>query len=286
MGAFLLDEPLDIGKWRKDAHDTKIAVDADPESDDDDRMHSIEMEDVAGKDLAAYHMVFFVADLLVSLALIHPNNVAEKTRRKRAMAKIVEYSTCPMHRLALGDNLTDSMRPLYWMEKVIVRFAHAGGLPALFDWAQSMATKFCDDAIQNLPMEMEGGSFAATPIFARIMHEIFTHYKLEPFERGSTLSHNNIIFFFLHRRLSRKPSTYKTPDAMLTLLKKFDHVPRTTRKRHGWMILAVSGRWDCLTLYGWGYFCCPELKALLELKDRRVRGVRDPLVEERLFQWG
>lgn len=135
-------------------------------------------------------------------------------------------------------------------------------------------------------LEVDGEGITATPLFARIMHEIYSRYGLAPFERASTLSSHTIVFFFLHRRISRKPNAYGTPAAMLSLLKKFKHVPQTTRSRHGWMLLSISGRWDCLALYGCKYRGCPELQELMRLKAGRVRGVRDPIVEDRLFQWG
>jgi len=96
-------------------------------------MRAIELEESSGKDLAAYRLVFFIADLLVAFVCMYPVDDAEKRRAERAMAKLVEYSTSPMHRVALGDNLSDSMRPIYWSERLTIRFAHAGGLPALFD---------------------------------------------------------------------------------------------------------------------------------------------------------
>ncbi|OBZ75782.1 hypothetical protein A0H81_04992 [Grifola frondosa] len=237
---FLIDEPLDIGKWRLDAQRATDAVNADPESDDDDRMGLIDLEDTSSDDLAAYQMVYFIADLLVAFLV--------------------------MWRTALGDSLTDAMRPIYWNQDVMVHFAHAGGLPALFgDWAQSVAKDgACKKAIETLPsrawecqtetslqgvlsaliskVEVDGDDVAATPVYARILHEMYSRYGLGPFEKGSTLSSDTILIYFLYRRISCKPGTYTTPGAFLTLLKKYKNVPRATRRRHGWMILSISGR--------------------------------------------
>ena len=120
------------------------------------------------------------------------------------------------------------------------------------------------------------------------MHQIYSRYGLEPFERASHLSDHEIIFYFLHRRLSKKPEKFQSAAEWLPLLKKYRNVPNATRQRHGWMILTISGRWD---LFGTGYYgCkyggCPETSALERLKVARVRGRRDPVVEDRLFQWG
>lgn len=126
----------------------------------------------------------------------------------------------------------------------------------------------------------------STPLFARIMYEIYSRYGVSPFERASNMSDTIILYYFLYRRLSRKPSAYRTEEAMLGLLKKYANVPETTRRRHGWMILTIYGRWECLDLYGCGNPDCPEKEELLRLGEKRKRGVRDPVVEDRLFQWG
>lgn len=86
--------------------------------------------------------------------------------------------------------------------------------------------------------------------------------------------------------MSRKPEQYKEYSAIRGLLKKYTRVPSTTRRRHGWMILTISGRWDCLTLYGCANPDCTERDELLRLRELRKRGVRDPVVEERLYRWG
>ena len=346
MDAFLLDEPLDLGKWRKEAFAQTEAVAADPESNDDDRMGSFEVEDKAGKDLAAYQMVFFVGDLLVAWLLLSPVDAQEEKRAQRAMERLVEYSSAPEYRKAqaLGDSLTDAMRPLYTTKPVLVRFAQAGGLPALFDdWVgprdggkrgsahcpQASATAksgYINSAVESLPkeawenqtpesllgamqglvnkLEVDGEDVVVrltfpvarhlanhplsqkTKLFAHIIYQIYSRYGLAPFERASTISDRCILYYFLHRRISRKPASYSSYDAIRGLLKKYTHVPGTTRQRCGWMVLPISGRWDCLTLYGCGFENCPEKRELLELKERRKRGVRDPAVEERLYKWG
>ncbi|KAH7926927.1 hypothetical protein BV22DRAFT_1104018 [Leucogyrophana mollusca] len=310
METFLLDEPIDLGKWRLNAEAVAQAVKADEEADDDDRERMIDLEDDSGNDCAAYQMIFFIGDILVALLLNSPLDSKEKERADRAMARLVTLSTIPVYRLAFGDPLTDAMRPVYWTPKVLVRFAHAGGLPALIgDWAESTCKDgVCKTAVEGLPakawdhqtpeslqgimrellgkIEKDGDDFTTTPIFANIMHQIYSRYGLEPFEWASRLSDSEIIFYFLHRRLSKKPDKFRNANDWIPLLQKYNNVPEAIRRRHGWMILTVSGRWDCLLLYGCKYAGCPEKSGLLELKERRVRGQRDPVVEDRLFQWG
>lgn len=86
--------------------------------------------------------------------------------------------------------------------------------------------------------------------------------------------------------MTRKPAAYRSYDAIRALLKKYTNVPNTTRRKHGWFILKIGGRWDCITLYGCAHPKCPEKTELLELKERRKRGVRDTEVEARLYRWG
>lgn len=144
MDTFLLEEPLDLGKWRTHSFARNEAVAADIESTDDDRMDACELEEKAGHDLAAYQMSFFVGDVLVAWLLLSPADAAEERRAARAMEKLVEYACSPPYRKgqALGDALTDAMRPVYTTRTVLLRFAHAGGLPALFDdWVSIFSLK-------------------------------------------------------------------------------------------------------------------------------------------------
>lgn len=135
MDMFLLEETLDIGPWRTAAFERSEAVAADPESTDDDRMAMADIEEKAGNDLAAYQMIYFIADVVVGWMLIKPVTELERRRVTRAIDRLVEYSSAPLYRKsqALGDPLTDAMTPIYANKTLLVRFAQAGGLPALFD---------------------------------------------------------------------------------------------------------------------------------------------------------
>lgn len=137
LETFVLDDPIDIGKWRLNAEAVKQAVKADIEASDDDRERYMNLEDSAGNDCAAFQMAFFIGDILVAFLLNPSQHEVDKLRADRAMQRLVKISTSPLYRFALGDPLTDSMRPVYWTPKVLVRFAHAGGLPALIgDWVR------------------------------------------------------------------------------------------------------------------------------------------------------
>ena len=143
MDAFLLEEPLDLGKWRAESFARNEAIAADDEASDDDRMKAADLEQTAGGDLAAYQMSFFMGDVLVAWLLVTPLDDVEERRAQRAMEKLVEYACSPPYRKtqALGDALTDAMQPVYTNLTVLLRFAHAGGLPALFDdWVRTLPT--------------------------------------------------------------------------------------------------------------------------------------------------
>ncbi|KAF9233821.1 hypothetical protein BU15DRAFT_90206 [Melanogaster broomeanus] len=298
METFVLDDPIDLGQWRLAAAAIEEAVKADPEADDGDRERMGDLEDKSGKDCAAYQLAFFLGDVLVAFLINPANDEKDKERQRKAMKKLVMMSTIPVYRRAFGDPLTDAMRPIYWTPKVLVKFSHAGGLPALIgDWPwrklpeQAWARQTAESLLGIMrelirKIEMDGDEFTETPMFAGIMHQIYSRYGIDPFERASRLSEHEIIFYFLHRRLSKKPEKFQNAGEWLPLLKKYRNVPNATRKRHGWMIHTVSGRWDLLTFYGCKFAGCPERSDLLELKALRVRGQRDPVVEDRLFQWG
>ncbi|KAL6308521.1 hypothetical protein BKA93DRAFT_822263 [Sparassis latifolia] len=113
--AFFLDEKLDIGKWRLEAQEASDAVDSDPEDEDEDEdeERALLLQKKSMEDLAASHMVCFVADLLVALVLISPVDNNERQRADRAMERLVKYSTLLVWRNAVGSLLTDAMLPLY-----------------------------------------------------------------------------------------------------------------------------------------------------------------------------
>ncbi|KII92290.1 hypothetical protein PLICRDRAFT_467216 [Plicaturopsis crispa FD-325 SS-3] len=133
--SWLLDAPLDIGKWRRETEAAQRAVKEDPEADDDDRMRVSDMDQKSQADCTAYQLAFFVGDILVALLLNPAHDERDQERADKAMTRLVEMSTKPVYRNTYGDPLTDAMRPVYWTPKLLVRFSHAGGLPALVgDW--------------------------------------------------------------------------------------------------------------------------------------------------------
>lgn len=132
----------------KQAHNAAQALLEDPEPNDSESVSVAELEVSADDDLAAFEMVPFVADVLVAFIQIPAHDNADKRRKGKALKRLVEFSTCPLHRSALGDYLADSMRPLYGSDKLTQDFVAAGGLPALvFDWVLSFpllcVTKVC-----------------------------------------------------------------------------------------------------------------------------------------------
>ena len=101
--------------------------------------------DAAGNDLAAYQMVFFMADVFVGLLLLPPADAVERRRAQRTMERYVEYATKPVYRHhdAFGDALTTCSRPMYSSPVLSLRFARAGGISLMFeDWVCVFAS-FC-----------------------------------------------------------------------------------------------------------------------------------------------
>ncbi|GJE88217.1 zinc finger MYND domain-containing protein [Phanerochaete sordida] len=312
METFLFEEPLDLGPWRQAAFALREAVASDPESTDEDRDEAYQIAERAADDFAAFQLGFFIGDLLVAWILLAPVDSAEERRARRAMERLVEYSSAPQYRKGevFGDSLTDAMHPVYANKLALVRFAQAGGLPALMDdWATATAkNSYIQSAVESLPanawekqtpesllgamrglickIETDGEDVANTRVFAHIIYQIYSRYGLAPFERAATLSDGSIVFYFLHRRIARKPAHYRSYDAIRGLLRRYAHVAETTRRRCGWHILTVAGRWKRIELYGCADEMCPEKRALLALRAQRTRGVRDPAVEERLLRWG
>lgn len=70
------------------------------------------------------------------------------------------------------------------------------------------------------------------------------------------------------------------------LFDDFVRLPHSLERRYSWTNLTISNKWDCIGHYGCDYKACPEKQALLKLREKRVKGVRDPVVEERLDRWG
>lgn len=144
MDKFLLDEPIDVGELRRQAYARDVAVHEGPESTDEDRMAAADFEDTATEDLAAYQMVFFMADMFVGWLQIAPADAVERRRIERVMEKYVEYATAPVYRHhdVFGDALTTCSRPMYASPVLSLRFARAGGIPLMFeDWVRRLPFK-------------------------------------------------------------------------------------------------------------------------------------------------
>jgi len=127
---------------------------------------------------------------------------------------------------------------------------------------------------------------------AKVLHNLYSRYRLKPFEHMST-SHDaypTIFLHFVYKKLSRKPSAYRTVEAMEDLLKKYASIPPIIRCRYTWSgLFTVAERWRQLgedNPVGCANGACPERMALSELKSQRQPGVRDSAAEERLLKWG
>jgi len=287
----VLDEPLDIGSWRKIAGKLDKQLKNDEEADDDDREEVGIISDKASEDLAAHMMVWFFADVNVAFLLNEPLNEKEK-----------EW---------VGDPLTDSMRPIYWDQKALVRFSHAGGLGALYgDWFQSSAQTLCEDTLSKLPdsvwehqtktslfavtrelenrIEREGSKASTEAIFVNACYNIYKRHGLAPFQIAAKREtfQTSIVFYFVAHQIKKEALKMETKQDWRNLFDEFVRLPHSLERRYSWTNLTISNKWDCIDLYGCDYKACPEKQALRKLREKRVKGARDAVVEERLDQWG
>ncbi|KAJ7438817.1 hypothetical protein B0H11DRAFT_1884261 [Mycena galericulata] len=313
LEAFLLDDELDVGKFRKAAIAIEQRVAADVESEDADRMAAGEIEEAAGEDLAAHIMSWFYGDISVAFILNENSGSDENEKRwaQKATKRLVHWSTSVTLRDALGDPLTDAMRPIYWSMPVLTKFGQAGGLAALFgDWVNSSCTELCAEALKKLPdaawenqtpaslfavtrqlqfkLNHEGDTFARTSIFVNACFNMYKLYGLAPFRKAAKCeTHDDpVVFYYVDHHIKHDGLRMRSREDWRRLLEEYINMPHSVRNRYIWSNLTVSGQWDCLDLYGCSAEECPEKKALLELRKKRVRGVRDAEVEQRLEKWG
>ncbi|KAJ7455111.1 hypothetical protein FB451DRAFT_1099421 [Mycena latifolia] len=313
LETFLLDDELDIGKFRKAASIIERQVAADVEAEDADRMAAGGIEEQAEKDLAAHILSWFYGDISVAFILNETagSNANEKRWAQKATTRLVLWSTNSVYRLALGDPLTDAMRPIYWSIPVLTKFAQAGGLGALFgDWVNSSCTALCEEALKKLPdtawetqtpasllavtrelqfkLNHESSAIANTPIFVNACFNMYRLYGLAPFRRAAKCEtwEDPVVFYYIEHHIKRDALQMRTRPEWRRLLNDYINMPRSVERRYQWSNQTISGKWDCLEFFGCDADECPEKKALEELREGRVRGVRDPEIEERLDKWG
>ena len=113
-----------------------------------------------------------------------------------------------------------------------------------------------------------------------------TIYGPAIFEKGKALDHHEVLFSFLTKRLARKPESRRTKASMFALLEKYTHLSKCVANRYLWSVMSIAMRWESIARYGCAFENCPEKTELLELAEKRRKGIRDPLAEERLFRWG
>lgn len=122
-------------------------------------------------------------------------------------------------------------------------------------------------------------------------YNIYKRYDVTPFTAASKHEtwETSVMYHYLSRRI-------RTDDILAMSLTKrsnwqklmndYASLPNSTERRYKWSNLNISARWDCLTFYGCDNESCEEKKALLKARANRRRGVRDPVWEERLENWG
>lgn len=126
------------------------------------------------------------------------------------------------------------------------------------------------------------------PIFVNACYNIYKGYGLNPFSSAAKRETYNtsIVFYFITHQIKKDQLKMETKQDWRKLLDEFVNLPRGLERRYSWMNLTISGKWDCIRFYGCAYKSCTEKQELFKLRDKRVRGVRDPDVEERLNRWG
>ncbi|KAK7685948.1 hypothetical protein QCA50_010758 [Cerrena zonata] len=309
---FVLEDPFDVGQYRLIAQALQEAVAKDEEADDDDRMDAGEVESKAGGDLAAHLMGWFYGDLHTALILNEPDgNEKEKKWARKAMKRLVFWSTNHVMRDVVGDSLTDAMKPIYWYKEPLIRFCQAGGMAALIgDWVNSSCQVLCEETLKDLPDECwenqtkkslaaitkelqykvahESSEIVVTPIFVNAMYNMYRHYGISPFSSAGRQEGRDdpVLFYYLQHRIKKEGLGMNTKSDWRKLLQNYVDIPKSAERRYHWENCTISIKWDCLEFYGCNNPACPEKKALMDLRKRRVRGVRVKEVEDRLDKWG
>ncbi|KAJ7261054.1 hypothetical protein C8J57DRAFT_1471511 [Mycena rebaudengoi] len=313
LETFLLEDALDVGEFRATAIAIEEKVAADVEAEDEDREIAGDIDDAAQKDLAAHILSWFYGDISVAFILNEKpdSDAAEKRWARKALKRLVHWSTSATMRLALGDPLTDAMRPIYWSMPVLTKFGQAGGLGALFgDWVNSSCTDLCADALHTLPdaawenqtpasllavthelqfkLNHESSEVASSPIFVNACYNIYKLYGLAPFRKAAKCEtfRDPVVFYYVEHHIKRDGLQMRSRADWRKLLLEYINLPHSIEQRYIWANYTISGKWDCIEFFGCDADNCPEQAALFELRKKRVRGVRDPAVEERLDRWG
>ncbi|TDL25053.1 hypothetical protein BD410DRAFT_76648 [Rickenella mellea] len=289
LEAFLLDEPVDVGPWRRYAYQIERDVERDEEADDDDRFNASDVHEKAGEDLAAHILIWLISDINVAFVLGEPSNEDELRWADKAMKRLVKWSTDPFYRDLLGDPLTDAMCPIYWNESLLVKFSQNGGMAALYgDWNQTKKSLMAVTRELQNKINHEEPSIVKHPVYLNALFNIHSRYGLAAFQRTAKIEtwQSPIIFQFLCHRIKKDCLTFRTKQDWIPLLGEFVILPDVVRRRYKWAHMSISCQWDCLTFYGCDNDSCPEQQALVRLRGKRVRGVRDPEIEERLRVWG
>ncbi|KAK7014312.1 MYND-type domain-containing protein [Favolaschia claudopus] len=305
LEAFLLDDELDLGEFRKASIEIEKLVAADVEADWEDRLNAAAAHNLVSLDLAASSVAWFFGDISVAF-IMHARTDNNRDRRwaTKAMARLVAWSTSKTIRETLGDSLTDSMRPIYCS---VMR----GGLAALFgDWTNSTCCQLCEDALEDMPdevwdnqtpasllaitrelqkkLEEESMDRSVTYILTNAFFNIYRRYGLAPFKQASRheKQHTPMAFYYFAHRIKQDGLQMRTREDWYRLFVDYSKMPRRMHMRYQWGNTPVARRWEYLELYGCCADDCPERRELLRLREVRVRGVRDEAVEARLDEWG
>ncbi|KAJ7579137.1 hypothetical protein C8J56DRAFT_1169896 [Mycena floridula] len=314
LEAFIFDDELDIGPWRKKLGEMRESLDAEKESYDDDRSNVLQFRVEADEDLAAHLLSSFYADVSVAF-IVHESSTSSKEEKRwarKATKRLVHWATNDEMRDGLGDALTESLQPIYCSKPLLIKFGQAGGLASLFgDWIRinSTSQNLCEETFKTLPdeawenqtkgslnaltLQMQrkvasaGSRIANNPIMVNAFWDIYKRYGLRTFHAASRhmTYDDNVLFYYLYHRINKEKMPLNSKAEWQALLTDFVNIPRTTDRRYHWLALSISGKWHCIEYYGCCAEDCPEKKELLKLRAVRVLGVHDPEIEARLDEW-
>ncbi|KZT37806.1 hypothetical protein SISSUDRAFT_1048022 [Sistotremastrum suecicum HHB10207 ss-3] len=306
----VLDVAPDIGPYRALAMNYEKELRRSEEADDTDNLNVGHITDKADEDLAAYAAVWFYGDMMVAFLMEKEATEDQKRREKKSLQRLVFWSSNKQMRRIYGDCLTDSMRPIYWEPRLLVKFCQAGGLAALLgDCGMSTCKAIAEDAVLSLPdaaweKQTKRSLFDATQsllditewresrkpldVFTMSCYNIYKRYGISPFERASKNENwdEPVIFHYISHQLKKEGLPPKTQAEWRGLLRDFENLPDSLERRYRWSNLNISGQWSCIEFYGCDNKACPEKAELMRLRKRRVKGVRDAETEARLYDWG
>jgi len=174
----------------------------------------------------------------------------------------------------------------------------------------SSASKLCEETLKKLPVSVwenqtksslravtnkleerisrESSQVTIEPIFVDACYNVYKRYGLNAFSSAAKREtyDSSIVFYFITHQIKKEQRKMETKQDWRKLFDEFINLPHGLERRYSWMNLTISNKWDCIEFYGCAYKPCGEKQELFKLRGKRVKGVRDADVEERINRWG